>query len=94
MVMAGETRLFTVSHVIAGMWASGSSLLMAKRSPMVSTVLTPANCLSSSTATVMMMMAMSEPGIFLLNFGVTAITATLSIPTAALHGSTLPKQWA
>ena len=41
MVSAGGTRLFMVSHVIAGTCMSGMSLLTLKRSPMVSMVVTP-----------------------------------------------------
>ena len=73
------------------MWASGMALLTEKRSPMVSMLVTPANCLRSSAATVITMIATSDPGIFLLNLGVTAIITTLSIPTAAHHQSVVPK---
>ena len=87
MVSAGETRLLMVSQFISGTCAEGSSLLMAKRSPIVSMVVTPANCLSSNATTVMMMMATSEPGIFLLKRGVMAMTTTLKMPIMAHHGS-------
>ena len=62
MVTAGPTSPLTVSHVSSGTTAPGSVELMLKRSPMVSTLVTPAYCFSSRTATVMMIMATSEPG--------------------------------
>ena len=86
-VIAGDTSCLMVSQVIAGTWASGSSLEMEKRSPMVSMLLTPAKLFSSSATTVIRMMATSEPGIFLLNRGVMAITTTLAIPMMAVHMS-------
>ncbi len=91
--MAGDTRLLMVSQFISGTWAEGSSLLMEKRSPMVSMLSTPANCLSNNAMTVIKMMATREPGIFLLNFGVTAMTTTLTMPMRAHHGSIVPKHW-
>ena len=39
---------------------------------------------------VITMIASSEPGIFFEIFGVSAITAMLAIPIAALHQSMLP----
>ena len=87
MVNAGDTRLFIVSHVIGGTCASGSSLLIENLSPMVSIDVTPAKFFSSSAATVITIMAISEPGIFLLKRGVTAISSTLATPMMALHMS-------
>ena len=91
MVSAGDTRLLMVSHVICGMSACGSELLMEKRSPIVSIVVTPAYCLSNNARTVIMMMATSEPGIFLFIFGISMMTATLAIPTMELHKSAVEK---
>ena len=93
MVRAGDTNPLMVSHVISGTCAPGSWLLMEKRSPMVSTLSTPANCLSNSTATVITTMAMSEPGIFLLKRGVTTMMITLTMPTAADRQSIVVICW-
>ena len=41
MVSAGDTRLLMISHDRAGTVALGNSLLMEKRSPMVSMLVTP-----------------------------------------------------
>ena len=54
---------------------------------MVSIDVTPAKFFSSSAATVITIMAISEPGIFLLKRGVTAISSTLATPMMALHMS-------
>ena len=93
MVRAGDTRLLMVAHVISGTCASGSCPLIEKRSPMVSMLSTPANCLSSSATTVIRMMAMSDPGIFLLNLGVMEMTTTLTTPMRAHQGSMVSKLW-
>ena len=91
MVRAGDTRLLTVSHVMFGISACGRELLMEKRSPMVSMVVTPAYCFSSSATTVITMMAISEPGIFLLILGISMMTATLATPMTELHRSAVEK---
>ncbi len=39
------------------------------------------------------MMAMREPGIFFVNFGVTAIRMMLPMPTARASQLTVPKLW-
>ena len=101
MVMAGETSPLTTSHVSWGTCAPGSSLEMEKRSPMVSMEVTPAYCLSSSAATVIRMMAISEPGSFWskeergLRKRATlfqpAIMTTETMPTPALHQSIVGK---
>ncbi len=64
---------------------------MAKRSPMVSIEETPAKFLSSSATMVITIIAMSEPGIFLLNFGVMAIMAMLATPVSAHQMSVVLK---
>ena len=93
MVSAGATSPLTVSQVSSGTVAPGSCELMLKRSPMVSMLVTPAYCFSSRAAMVMRMMATSEPGMRLLNFGVTAMMATLTRPTRALHRSMVCRFW-
>ena len=87
MVTAGPTRLLMVSHDRAGTVASGSSEWMLKRSPMVSMEVMPAYCLSSRATTVMMMIATSEPGTFLLKRGVRAMMTTLATPITVLQRS-------
>ena len=91
MVNAGDTRPFIVSQFISGTCAAGSSLLMAKRSPMVSMDITPAKFFSKRASTVIMIMATSEPGIFLLKRGVMAMITTLNTPTSAHQGSMVLK---
>ena len=98
MVTAGPTSRLMVSHDSSGTTAPGSDELMLKRSPMVSTVVTPAYCFSSSAATVMMTMATSEPGSDLrgdrrnmrASMGHRAMMATLPTPTKADHQSIEP----
>ena len=90
-VIAGDTRFLIVSHESAGTVASGSELLIANRSPIVSMLSTPANCLRSNAATVITMIATSEPGIFLLTFGVSIMITTLTIPITELQRSTVEK---
>ena len=99
MVMAGAANPLMVSHESAGMVASGSEELMLNRSPMVSIVVTPAKFFNNRTATVMMMMATRDPGIFFnaprgevleirwVMEGHSPISTTLQIPHKALHGS-------
>ena len=91
MVNAGDTRAFTVAHVISGSCASGSPELMEKRSPMVSTDITPNRFLSTAANSVISIMAMSEPGIFLLNLGVADIMTMLITPIKTLHMSAVWK---
>ena len=93
MVMAGDTRFLMVSQLISGTCAAGSSLLIEKRSPMVSMLVTPAYCFRMSATTVIRIMAMSEPGIFLLKRGVMAMTITLTTPMRAHQGSMVSKLW-
>src|SRR5574344_413384 len=93
MVMAGDTSCLIVSHVISGTWASGSSLDIEKRSPIVSILLIPAKFFNNKATTVMRIMATSEPGIFLLKRGVMAITTTLTIPIMAVHMSVVFMFW-
>src|SRR5574344_126051 len=87
MVTAGETRFLMVSHVIAGTCAAGSWLLIENRSPMVSIVITPANCLSNHATIVITIMAISEPGTFSQQRGITTIITTLDNPTIVLQKS-------
>ena len=91
MVIAGATRLFIVSHVITGTCTSGMALLTLKRSPMVSMLVMPAYCFRSRAAMVITMIATSEPGIFLLNFGVMAMIITLTTPTNEHQRSAVEK---
>ena len=93
MVNAGATRPLIVSHDNSGTTASGSSDEMLKRSPMVSMVVMPAYCFSSSTTMVITMMAISEPGMRLLNLGVVAMMAMLASPTPVLQGSMWVRFW-
>ena len=76
---------------MAGTCTSGMALLTLKRSPMVSMLVMPAYCLRSRAAMVITMIATSEPGIFLLNFGVMAIITTLTMPTSEHHRSAVEK---
>ena len=48
-------------------------------------------CATIYASTVIMMMATSEPGIFLFIFGIRMMTATLAIPTMELHRSAVEK---
>ena len=93
MVSAGDTSLLMVSHVISGTCASGSSPEMEKRSPIVSMLLMPAKFFNRSATTVMRIIATSEPGIFLLNFGVMAITTTLRMPMRVVIRSAVLQFW-
>ena len=56
-VIAGDTNPFMTFHDIEGISASGNWFEIENLSPIVSTLSTPAYCLSSSTATVITMMA-------------------------------------
>ena len=90
MTIAGAINDFIVLIDNAGIVASGSLLLIAKWSPIVVIEVTPAYSLSNNAATVIMIIAMSDPGIFLLNFGDIAMTITLAIPINAFHGVIVP----
>ena len=60
---------------------------------MVSMESTPQNSLSSKAAMVTTIIAMSEPGIFLLILGMRVMMTMLSSPIAVLHRSMLPMFW-
>ena len=87
MVIAGDTSCLIVSHVISGTWALGSSLEIENLSPMVSMLPIPPKFFNNNATIVINMMATREPGIFLLNRGVMAMTITLAIPIMAVHRS-------
>ena len=90
MTIAGGISDFIVLKDNAGNVASGSLLLMAKWSPIVVIDVIPAYFLNSNADTVIIIIAISDPGIFLLNFGDIAITITLTIPIAAFQGVMVP----
>lgn len=69
MVMAGDTSCLMAVQFRSGTFMPGSSALMEKRSPMVSTLVARPYCFSRYTPTVITMMAMSEPGHFVRNPG-------------------------
>ena len=60
---------------------------------MVSIDVMPQYCLSSKAAIVITMIATSEPGIFLLNRGVSVIITMLTMPTIAVHQSIVLMSW-
>ena len=97
-VIAGDTNPLITFHEIEGISASGNWFEIENLSPIVSTLSTPAYCLSSSTATVITMMAIRLPGsffntlLYLAIIGHAAITATEPIPTPALHRSMVPNE--
>ncbi len=62
MVMAGDTSPLITSHDSSGTWAPGNWFEIEKRSPMVSMEPMPIYCFSSRAATVITMMAISDPG--------------------------------
>ena len=72
--------------------------MMLKRSPIVSMVVTPAYSFNSRAAMVITIIETNEPGRAFngerwnsrASIGHEAMSATLTIPTAALHGSMLP----
>ena len=98
MVTAGPTSPLIVSHDSSGTTAPGSCDEMLKRSPIVSILVMPAYCFSSKAATVIRMIATSEPGSarngdrwnLRANMGHEAMSATETIPTKALHQSIVP----
>ena len=65
----------------------GTEVPIRNRSPIVSTVSTPAYVFNRYTAVVITTMATSEPGTFFDSRGVKTIMAMLTTPTPAVHKS-------
>jgi hypothetical protein len=84
-VKAGGTSSFNVAQVNEGIVASGICDEMVNLSLIVSILSIPANCLNKTATTVVTIMAIREPGIFLLIRGKNTIIARLSRPIAKLQ---------
>ena len=91
MVMATGNKFLIASQSNLGTTASGNCDWMVKRSPMVSMQVIPPYVFIRYTAIVTTMMAISEPGIFFENRGVSAIIRTLTMLTMAFHQLTVSK---
>ena len=93
MVRAGCTSPFRVVQESAGTSAPGISELIENLSPMVSMVCTPAYSLRRRARIVVTIIAISEPGIFLLSFGSRTMMSRLTTPITTVHESSEEMFW-